>query len=611
MVAVKTPVPIAAPRTKPPSAPPRPQRASAPPPVPAAKMSMTMKSGPTETGTVARSGVIGAVASATTSGAIPISDRSGAIVESAPIARSAKTTVPPPIPTGRNTGPVATGEPASRLPLRADSSAPSPPSPPRQAPPPSPRPERLPSEDVLETIPQDHPGAMPRLAVPVGEFDNSGTQLEPDKLRIAYEQATIKRDPGNALLGLAEPPETVVRAPSVEVLLDETAQALRDDPTSVDAPATTKFERGDPTLAPDAPTTATPAPTNTPAGTLRSAAALRRKRGMAGDLRYVATVLFGVRRARVELATLDTRQELRGEERRRHLVTLGRAAATLDGFDHPALGPARDQLASVEDERSQHAGAVAAADSELARVRRDRDAKAKQYLEELAAIDGELAQIGKKLEPLEKEQVGVTRRAAELRDALRRLDQKIAQTDASQHAAAGKGLDVATIQAEIATLKADRIAVQRDEPVIAAELDALEPRIAALDARRTELRKHRGELDQAEQDDQRRSEELLAAIGAKRKVVDRATADAETLRDKILFELGERLYVDRPTDLGAQLAPIDEIDVELGTGERRQMELREIISSVDRAKLARGLALAVLLVAVIGVAAAYVVHALV
>src|SRR5207344_609709 len=107
------------------------------------------------------------------------------------------------------------------------------------------------------------------------------------------------------------------------------------------------------------------------------------------------------------------------------------------------------------------------------------------------------------------------------------------------------------------------------------------PRVAALEASRGEAERQRAELETDEHDDQRRVEELLAAIGAKRKVVDRAAADAEALRDKILFKLGERLYVDRPAGVTAELAPIDEIDLELGSADRRMMELREILASVD------------------------------
>ena len=109
----------------------------------------------------------------------------------------------------------------------------------------------------------------------------------------------------------------------------------------------------------------------------------------------------------------------------------------------------------------------------------------------------------------------------------------------------------------------------------------------------------------AEEQDQRRIEELLAAIGAKRKVVDRAAAEAETARDKVLFELGDKLYVDRPKKLAAQLAPIDAIDLELGEGERRIMELREILSNVDKTKLTRGVAFIMGVALVIGLIVAW------
>src|SRR5262249_49941862 len=133
--------------------------------------------------------------------------------------------------------------------------------------------------------------------------------------------------------------------------------------------STSPFERGDPTTvqrddatlidAPDAP--------RATAGTVRSAAMLRRKRGALGDVMYVATVLFGTRAARRERDALEERQKLRQTSRRHHLVTLGRTAVSADAFDHPALGKARDALQTVEDERSKHAGAVAASDAELER----------------------------------------------------------------------------------------------------------------------------------------------------------------------------------------------------------------------------------------------------
>jgi predicted nucleic acid-binding Zn-ribbon protein len=481
-------------------------------------------------------------------------------------------------------------------------------------------------DDEVE-LPAFAPSAAdPRFSVPVGEFEHGEMIAEQDKRRGAYAQATIKRDAASALAGVAGPAPAAVRLPSAELRLDETAVQLRGNALFNDASgsSTGRFERGDPTRSDptigddrgDATALSISDGSHAAAGTLRNAAALPRKRGIAGDLRYVATVVFGVRDANRELAALQAKQATRQQSRRHHLVTLGRTAVTLPEWivpdrgsggpgggaraEHPALGPAREQLSRVEEERAQHAGHVAAADAELTRVRRDREAKAKQYQADLAALDAELLAITRKLEPLDKEAAGLKKRAADLRDSLRRIDGKIASTEASLTSVKAGKLDLAAVQAELATLKADRKAIRRDEPVLAGQLDALSPRIAALEAARGEAERKREELAAAEQEDQRRVEELLTAIGAKRKVVDRATAEAEARRDKILFQLGERLYVDRPEHLTGQLAPIDEIDVEFGIADRRIMELREIVSSIDKRKVARGVALIVLILGAIG-----------
>jgi len=547
-----------------------------------AKPPSTVKSGPTETGTVNVSGVIG--------GMTPAPMRA----------------VNPGLP---GIGKLPAGSAIKdALPLRADTTD-------RTGPPPTlpaatpPKPPPVAAKPPISALPPDESGESTEvdpnahLTVPVGEFDHGGTLLEQDKLRIAYEQSTIKRDAASALLGLPEQPLTVVKAPPVEVLLGESAaQITRGDPTSIE-PMTEKFERADPTLGPDATSIDPPGATPGAGGKLRTQAALRRKRGIGGDVRYVATAVLGVRRARHELGELELQQATRQKSRARHLLTLGRAAVGSEGYDHPALNKARESLAIVEDERAQHAASVTAADSELMRVRTDRAEKAKACAEAIAKLDAELADIAKKLEPLEKEVASAARKAGELREALRRVDAKIAATEASKVAVRSQKVDPAAIQAELATLKADRLAVERDEPKIAAELDALNPRVAALEARRAEARKRRIELEAEEKQDQGRAQELLAAIGAKRKVVDRAAADAEQMRDKILLELGERIYVERPTSMQFELSPVDAIDVELGVTDRRMMELKEIISSVDKAKLARGVAVIIL---VLGAAGAFV-----
>jgi hypothetical protein len=437
--------------------------------------------------------------------------------------------------------------------------------------------------------------AKPNLTgpVPIGEFGSgSHDPEEEEKLRAAHlAHETQLHHTADALLGIPAQPRTVVKETPISVLLDETAARLQIDSSkpTID-PSTVRFERGDPTSEgrDDATEIQAPSEHKATSGTLRAAAMLRRKRGAMGDVRYVFTALSGLRSAKKELAALEDRQTLRQTSRKRHLVTLGRTAVTADALDHPALGKSREQLQSVEDERSKHAGAVAASDAELERTRRDREAKAKAFAAETIKTTQELAELAKKLEPLEKEAAVVRKRAAGLKDQLRTIAKKVADTEALLVSVKSEKMDRAGIQADISALKADQKAIQRDEPAIAAEMDVLEPRIAAIIAQRTDAEKAQAERARAETEDQRRTTEVFEALGAKRKVVERAAAEAEAARDVVLFELGERLYVDRPTILGAQLAPIDQIDLEYGESARRINELREVMSNVDRWKIARG-----------------------
>lgn len=558
-----------------------------------------------------------------------------------PAARSKPTTMPPPPPGAGKIGsksgstaalPAQVGRKSgstAALPLPADAppaaaakvgtksgstaALPARPTPQPARPTPPPAPARF--DDSL-TIPEVAPPIAPKLAVPVGEFDSGVKTVDEDKLRAAYAHATVVRDAAEAILNI---PDRIV---PVDDLLDEspgsikrdlaeTAGTLRGDPTSID-PSTRPFERGDPTALGRGDETEIQghSASMVMGGKLRTTAALRRKRGVMGDVFYVSTALFGVRRSKTELVALEQRKEARMAERRRHLVTLGRTAVISEGFDHPALGKARESLAAVEEERSKHAGAVAASDTELERVKRDRENKGKQYLIEHSEVTAELADLAKKLEPLLKEAATAKKKAAELRDSLARIEKKLKDTEALLVSVKGEKMDKAAIHADIATLKADRKSVQRDEPVIAAELDALNPRIAAIEAARADAEKRKRELEQNETLDQKRTAELLEAIGAKRKVVDRATAEAEAARDNVLFELGDRLYVDRPAPLSAQLAPIDAIDLELGEDDRRIMELREILSNIDRWKLARGVGVIALTLAVLGGMTAWLIYML-
>ncbi|MFT3699839.1 MAG: hypothetical protein QM831_42235 [Kofleriaceae bacterium] len=457
------------------------------------------------------------------------------------------------------------------------------------------------------TPPHSRPPRQLTGPVPLGEFDDGQVSQPDGKLRVALHHATVQHHTADALLGIPPQPPTIIKETPIAVLLDETAAKLKidSDKKPVD-PSTVKFERADPTsqtgmIRLDATDEQRASQRRLPTvGTLRPTSMLRRKRGVMGDVRYVFTALVGLRSANKEVADLDAKQAVRQTSRKHHLVTLGRTAITADGLDHPALGPSRDALQKVEDERSKHAGAVAAADAELERVRRDREAKAKTYAADSAKAGQELAEVAKKLEPLEKQAAAIKKRGAQLRDQLRAIAKKISDTEQLITSVKSEKMDRASIAADIATLKADQKAVQRDEPVIAAELAEIEPQIASLVAQKTELETAQADRQKAEDADKGRTMELFDAIGAKRKVVERAMAEAETKRDGILFELGERLYVDRPKLLTPQLAPIDEIDLDVGASDRRLMELREIISNIDRWKIARGAGVLLLATAIIG-----------
>src|SRR5262249_47321893 len=125
------------------------------------------------------------------------------------VARTKSGSQPPPPPPAR---PKGATQPPPPPPGRAKGSSQPPPIPPKAA------------IDVEgeATIPESTFRAEDsNRMVPVGEFDDgSSTSIEPDKLRIAHGQATIKRDAASAMLGITEPALTQVKETPVELLLD-------------------------------------------------------------------------------------------------------------------------------------------------------------------------------------------------------------------------------------------------------------------------------------------------------------------------------------------------------------------------------------------------------
>jgi predicted nucleic acid-binding Zn-ribbon protein len=464
-----------------------------------------------------------------------------------------------------------------------------------------------PSKGVMKRILDATPIPGPEILRPVGAAAPDAPPKRPSSPGFEVPQATVVDDAPAGLVAGAGPrgsrgDPTVVpsgddgasRPPALP------APPLRADPSQG---STNRFERGDPTgvmpeddgaeperddatVAQRSPTVGLTATIN-----LRPEAMLPRKRGVLGDVRYVFTVLFGTARARREAVTVGHAIARQLHERKQRLVALGRAAIVSERFDHPALVTAREQLAEIEEDRSHHAGAIASADDELEHVKRERAKRAKQTAEAIAAQRTELAAIAQKLAPLEKEAVAIRRKAGDLAEQLKKVDTKIRTTEASLTSVKTRKEDRAGVLAEIATLKADREAVQRDEPALAEQLDRLAPRMAGLEAKHHDAQAKITELEADEATDQQRALELIAAIEAKKKVVERSHGDAEARRDKALHGLAERLLIDRPSQLGRAFEPIDEIDLQIATDGRRAMELRELLGSVDRGAMARGIAL--------------------
>ncbi len=442
--------------------------------------------------------------------------------------------------------------------------APARPKPPSAGPPPPPpaRPKRT-SAAPPPVPPPKPPTPAPRLTPPrapsgPGHDDVTAREdkLDPESLRADTARGDTAASVFDTTLGST----------------DE-----RDDATRIDPPPPTDRRPG-------------ASGRHAPTGSVRAIASLPRGRGLGGDIGYVWTVLFGVTRSRRELQKLETQLAVQRARRKKRLIELAARVLADDDQQLPGVAAARERLAALEEERARQAGQAAAAETEAAAARRDHESDTRRLNGDLATIDAELAELDKKLVPLEREAQVARKKATELQATLDRIAAKIASTEASLVTVKGARADRAAVEAELATLKADRVAVQRDEPAIAAELDALLPRIAELEARRTAAREQleatRTELTASAE----RLVERLGVVGAHQKVIDRALAESQTARDRALADLGERLVIDRPRSLGRDLADIDAIDVDIAGDERRIMELHEVLGSIHKGALARGIA---------------------
>ena len=336
-------------------------------------------------------------------------------------------------------------------------------------------------------------------------------------------------------------------------------------------------------------------------GTLRVLPTLPRRRGLVGDILYVHTAFFGVAGSRRELAAVEKKLETEKTARDRRLVELARGALADGELESSTLAGGRDEFIELEDKRSRRAGAIAAADEEIAALEREREQERTRATRELAALKREIQTIEEKLEPLERKAQAARRKATRLRQTLAELDKRIERHEASLpgEQARDRGGEV---EADIASMRAEREEFAQEEPAIAAELDDLEPAIASLSSARTDARARAAKLESGEAAAVVRTAEKITAARARRAVEERARGELEREQDEALRGLGERLNVERPRDLLIRLKPIEEHEVAIATLERRRVELGELVAGVDRWAFARGLLWIALILGAVGFA---------
>ncbi len=425
------------------------------------------------------------------------------------------------------------------------------------------------SEPVLRagSVPLGSASASRRPATEDASGLIIGVERADDAAEDAEEEPEAREEPSRGAGRLLT--ERVVEAEEVDEGEDPTAlQQLDDEPRRPAAPGTH----------------------------LRRPAALPRKRGLLGDVKYVFTAFFGVAGARRELAAVEKKISVERASRRDRLTHIAKHALADDSIELRAVAIAREKATRIEEIRSRHAGATAAADAKIERLERNRLDDSETIAAEISDLEAELKEIAERLAPLERTSNAAVKRAADLQVTLAALDEKIVNLEAS--AAGGKGGRSQRVgargspeaqQAALAAARAERAAVLDEEPEIAAELDDLNPRIANLNAAREDAEKKLAEARERDRDGTVRTDERVAAVRARKAVDERAVADADRALDEVLVALGEKLAMERPRQLGSRLRPVDEHDVSIATLERRALELGELVGGVNRAAIARGI----------------------
>ena len=322
-------------------------------------------------------------------------------------------------------------------------------------------------------------------------------------------------------------------------------------------------------------------------GTVRLPDSLPREPGVLGDIAYLVRVFAKRRSASKEMLEISKRIASEKEARNTKLLEYARHAVGDDSFDQTLVGRARASLLSIEEKRSLHAGRIASANEKVAALERQRtEIKAKRD-EDIQALEMEIKAVAASLEPLVARASAARKKTTRLRIQLRGLDDEIKKKEASLVSVHGAA-DKASVHAEMASLRAERDAVASDEPAIASEIDGLEPKIASLTSSRGELADKIDALRKDEELDIVRAAEKADAVKASRVVEERAVSDQSVKQEKQLLELGEGLHHNPPDTRDPKAAAIVRHDLEIGTLERRSLELSELLDSVERGPMIRG-----------------------
>jgi hypothetical protein len=333
-------------------------------------------------------------------------------------------------------------------------------------------------------------------------------------------------------------------------------------------------------------------------GRIRRRVAIPRRNGPLGDGRYVFAALRGLARARKALAQARRQVERDRAAREGELLAVARRAVAALEVDVELVSRAQERLTRIEDRRAQGAGRIAAADEELAAIERRRAAELDELRGRRRRLDAQLASVRERLGPLSSRGASALRRAAELEVDAEAVERRIAMAERKLYWIRGPQL-ATMVEAGLRDHRAELEAIQRDQLEVAAELDDVEPAIASLQSARADLCAKLEELDRAEAELDVRAAERIEAVRAARRVEERVVAEADRERDEALRDLAERVAAERPPELVADLARLDDCELAIATSEREIFEQSELCASIDRRAIARGIGLITVCAAVL------------